>query len=735
MPMPVCLVGVLICTLVATAAEPYPRTASGEVDLKALVQGMSFDEKVGQLTQILSGKANAPASSESNGEAFDEEFLSRVHAGGIGALIGACGMERFNRIQREAVENSRLGIPLLVGHDMIHGCNVGLPIPLASSCAFDDDLWRRIAESTALNGRSRGCHWAFAPMVDVARDARWGRIAEGAGQDPTVTRRFAVAQVRGYQGDDPADGRHLAACLKHYVGYGAAIAGRDYNDVEMGETTLREIYLPPFRAGVEAGALTVMPAFHGLNGVPCSANRWLLTDILRGEFGFRGFTISDWGAVNQCGPGGHAVTDGPVQTACAALGAGMDMEMVSDDYRNGLRKGVRDGFVTEAEIDRAVSRVLWVKRALGLFDHPYFDIERINAGLDEEADFRLAREAAAKSVVLLKNAHGVLPLEPGLRVAVVGDIADRREEMQGCWSSFCYRWRSGSLVEGLKANGVNVEYSSCYTLTGAVDVAALNAAAAGADVVVAAFGEYYGMSGENTSRANITLPGRQLEVLRALKTTGRPLVAVLFNGRPLAIPELAAEADAIVEAWFLGSSAGLGIADVMTGATEPWGRLTVDFPTCTGECPKFYNRSPTGRPHNPASRWTTMYLDAPDRSVYPFGHGLAYTTFAYANATASVRDGKVTLSCTVTNTGKRKGSELVQAYTRALNARRIQPRRALKDWRRVELAPGESKTVEITLDAAALGWFEDSRFVTGHGRYEAWLAPNSDQGERLAFAL
>ncbi len=698
--------------------------------VNSLIGKMTLEEKVGQLIQV--GSEGAASSDESK-KAITPELAAALRAGRVGSLIGACGPKKFNDLQRIAVKESRLGIPIMVGHDVIHGCRTVLPIPLGLSTCWDEEVWRKGGEMMAVEALTRGCNWTFNPMLDISRDARWGRIAESPGQDPLVASRYAAAIVRGYQGDDPSDGRHIAACLKHFVAYGAGEGGRDYNTVELSDDTLRNVYLPPFRAAVQAGALTVMPAFHALNGVPCSVNRYLLTDVLRGEFGFRGFTISDWGAVAECATG-HAVGTVGADIAAQAINAGMVQEMVTDSFKTGLAEAVRDGRVTEATLDEAVRRVLTVKEKLGLFRKPYLD-ENLIESVDFVAHNALARETAAKCCVLLKN--GPLPLAKDAKVALVGTLANDPGEMLGTWQTWRDTFDRATLREGLEADGVTVSYAPCFAPTGKVDVAALRRAVADADVVVAAFGELCSMNGENCSRADITLPGDQLTAIREIKASGKPFVAVLFSGRPLAIPELAESADALISAWNPGSSGGWGVADVLTGKTEPYGRLTVDFPTKTGECPLYYNRLPTGRPWEPNKYWVTRYIDAPSpgRSLYPFGFGLTYTSFSYSNEQVKRTGDKVVCKATIANTGARAGSELVQVYVRDLVAPVSRPRRELKGYARVSLKPGERSAVTIEIPVAELGFWHDGKRLDASGEFAAWIAPDSDSGKELRFMV
>ena len=709
------------------------QTADVERRVDDLLSKMTLDEKIGQLCQTAIGKLSKAQMSEDLSKApCSEKFLADIRAGKFGSLIGRRGLS-YNTLQQAATE-SRLGIPLLIGHDMIHSAKTCWPVPLGLSCTWDEELWHRVGEAMAVESLTLGVNWTFTPMVDVAQDARWGRIAEGGGSDPLVNALMGAALVRGIQGDDMADGRHIAACAKHYVAYGAAIGGRDYNAVEMSDDTLRDVYLPPFRAAIDAGVATIMPAFHSFNGVPCSVNRYLLTDILRVEFGFDGMTISDSNAIKECATG-HAVAEEGADVAAQALNAGMDMEMVSHNYANGVKAALASGELEQKTVDEAVRRILRVKFRLGLFERPKIDFDVLDKSTDYAAHYDLAREAAQKCVVLLKN-DGVLPLKKDAKIAVVGEVANNWKEMFGCWSGTPNtNSRKTSLIEGLQSVGANATFTRGYDLGGKLDAAELKTAAAEADIVVAAFGESRFENGENNSKARIELNPVQLEALDVLKATGKPLVAVVFTGRPLAMPELAEKADAVVVAWNPGSAGGLGVADVLVGDAEPWGRLTTDFPTATGECPKFYYRTTTGRPHIPGERFKTRYIDVPDKSLWPFGFGLAYTTFEYSGETATVSGDNVVFAANVTNTGSRKGSELVQLYVRDVLAKTVRPRRQLKGFKRVELAPGETKRVEIAVPVSSLGYTVNRTYRVDPGAFEAWIAPDSDSGRTLTFEL
>ena len=730
------------CSALALAAAlAAPAALSGAQDVENRVEEvlsrLSLEQKLGQIWQCNGNKGVVAASEDKSGEVLSPEFVQKAREGRFGSLIGKRGVENYNILQRAAMEG--VGVPLLIGHDMIHSARTTYPIPLALSCAWDEDLWRKVAGAIAVESLAEGCNWTFTPMLDVALDARWGRIAEGGGCEPLLTSRMGVAMIKGFQGEDMADGLHIAACAKHYVAYGAGQGGRDYNAVEMSDSTLRNVYLPPFRAAVEAGVATVMPAFHTFNGVPCSMSAYLLRDILRGEFGFDGMTISDYNAVKEMIA--HGVAADGMDAAVKSISAGMDMEMVSDYFTTTLAAALEKGLVSQDIIDNAVRNILRVKLRLGLFEHPTIDADAVAKAIDPAANRALARECAVKSTVLLKNS-GVLPLKAGLKVAVVGDVATNDWQMLGTWSTRdLSNFENGNLLAGLRADGVEASYTEAYTLTGRVDTAALEGAAASADVVVAAFGDYWEMSGEGNSSAKIELRGAQVEVARAIKASGKPFVAVIFGGRPMAFPELAELADAIVVAWNPGGCGGWGVADVMTGVSEPWGRLTTDMPYASGACPVYYSRTVTGRKtrfskeHPYGVPYSSRYNDAKYTALYPFGFGLAYTTFAYANERARLEDDTVVFSADVTNTGKRRGGELVQVYVHDNVAQIARPRRELKGFERVELEPGETKRVEIRVPVASLGYFVDGAYVIEPGTFKAWIAPDSDSGREIGFTL
>lgn len=728
--------------LIALAASAVAVTAGAitDADIEALIAKMTVEEKVGQLAQFCSGGATTGAASEdSSGVQLPSMVVGWVKKGEVGSLIGACGIEKFNAIQRLAVEESRLGIPIMVGNDMIHGVMTQLPIPLALSCTWNEKVWYDGGRLIALETPAKGCNWTFAPMLDICRDPRWGRIAEGPGQDPYLGGVMAAATVKGIQAKDVAT--PIAACIKHFAAYGAGECGRDYNTVDMSESRFRNVYLPPFIEGVKAGALTVMPAFHILNGVPCSVNKWLLTDVLRGELGFDGMTISDWDAIHEAGFDLHGMGETAGEIARQAIEAGMDQDMFSGFYRNELPGLVKSGKVSMATLDRSVRNVLRVKNALGLWEHPYLDQAAIDAQVDLKADAALARDVAAKTFVLLKN-DGALPLKRGAKVALVGPGAEDEQNIVGMWSMYCENKVDMLFTEGLRSAGVDFTYTPGYDFaTGTVDRAALEKSVAAADVVVALFGQHGQDAGEGCSRAKVELPAVQLEAFAFLKSLGKPVVALLTNGRPLAIPELAEGADAILEVWSPGTSGGAAVADVLTGKVNPSGRLTTEFPITTGQLPLYYNCFRTGRPAAPTytGKYLSCFRDGPYGALYPFGYGLGYTTYSYTNEQVKVvGEGdarRLVLSCDVANTGTVPGVETVQVYTRQMVGVESRPIRELRGWRQIELQPGETRHVEIEVPVSRLAYWAGSKLVPAEGPMRAWICRDSVSGVELGFAL
>jgi len=721
--------------------------------IESLLQRMTLEEKIGQLVQYSAGQATGPGTGRS-------DYKEMIARGQIGALLNVIDTPLINQYQHIAVEQSRLHIPLLFGLDVIHGFRTEFPIPLGMASTWDPSLVEKASRVAASEASAIGIRWTFSPMVDIARDARWGRIQEGAGEDPYLGAAMAAAYVRGYQGSrlDAADS--VAACAKHYVGYGAAEAGRDYNSTEISEHTLREFYLPPFHAAVDAGTATVMSAFNSLNGVPASANPFTLTQVLRKEWGFAGFVVSDWSAVGELVAHGIAADD--AAAARKAFLAGVDMDMASSLYHDRLAQLVGSGAVPEARIDESVRRILRVKFALGLFEHPYVDEARAQHSFFLPESLELARTIAERSFVLLKNspASGGRPLLPISKdvgkVAIIGpladspsDIAPRPSAQKAGVLSFpdeLARLLGESNV--LHAEGTGVLHGSDAEIANAV------ATAQRADLVILTLGETPDMSGEAASRSNLGLPGRQQELLEAVVHTGKPVALILFSGRPLTVPWAFEHVPAVLAAWFPGTEAGPALARTLLGQSNPSGRLVVSWPRSVGQEPLYYNALNTGRPPGkidltrPASdsdsKYVSRYIDEQNSPQFPFGYGASYTTFRYGPTQISSTqlsaadlnrslDGKaeslLTVETTVSNTGSRSGEELVQLYVRLQGTSTAQPVRALKGFQRVVLAPGEAKTVTFRLAADAFAvWNDSNQFSVEPSKVTIWISPDSASG-------
>jgi len=724
-----------------------------------LLASMTLEDKVGQLTQYTGGVLTGP---EGNWLDFD----AMIRRGQIGSLFNVVGAQATNYYQHIAVESSPLHIPLLFGYDVIHGEHTVFPVPLALASSFDPDLIQQVARVAASEASADGIRWVFSPMVDIARDARWGRITEGAGEDPFLGSVLAQAYVRGYQGDDLSRPDSVAACVKHFAAYGAANAGREYNTVDMSELTLRQVYLPPYHAGITAGAATVMSAFNPLNGVPATADPFTLTEILRQEWKFDGMVVSDYGAVRELINHGVASNE-DVATRKAFL-AGVDMDMESDLFRTHLGELVNAGIVPRARLDEAVRRVLRVKFALGLFDHPYVPE---NTGTNTPAitpeKRALARKAAEETLVLLKNSVAVpdtapvLPLAQNLPcIAVIGPLADSAIDMLGSWPA---AGRPGDVVtlraalqDRCKDGKTKVLYAEGTSILSDSDAGFAEAVAAAqqATVVIIALGESAAaMTGESSSRTRLDLPGNQEQLLETITALGKPTVLVLFDGRPLAIKWAALHVPAILEAWYPGIEAGPAVADVLFGNVNPSGKLPASFPRAVGQEPLFYNQLPTGRPadlvdltHPPigsADKYFSRYIDETNAALFPFGFGLSYTQFTYSNLTlkpstislATLQPVKealftpapaVHVSFTVKNTGPVAGVEIVQLYLRNIGGSVEEPVRELKGFQRVSLKPGESKQIEFTLDYSELSYYDlDMKRVIEPTDYQVWVGGSS----------
>src|SRR5436190_2417027 len=695
--------------------------------LDSLLARMTLEEKLGQLNLL-----------SANGRASPQQ-IHLVRDGKLGGLFNVIGAENTTPVQRVAVTESRLKIPLLFGLDVIHGYRAIFPIPLGEASSFDPDAAEATARAAGQEAAAFGINWTYAPMVDIARDPRWGRIAEGSGEDPYLGSLLAAARVRGFQ-------QNIFATAKHFAGYGASEAGREYAETEISERTMRELYLPPFKAAVDAGVASLMSAFNDISGVPASGNAWLTDTVLRREWGFSGFVVSDWTSVQELV--NHGIAGSQAEAGRRALTAGVDMDMQSSIYVDSLAALVRSNRIPMAVVDSAVMRILRAKQRLGLFRDPY----RARAA-PANAELRaIARRVGAESIVLLKNepvgrgaacCAPTLPLSKSGAVAVIGPLADNKEEPLGPWHTQGRAEDVVSVLQGIKAKvtaGTQVLYAQGAAIedTSTAGFAAAVAAAKQAKVAVLVLGERGDMSGEAASRSSLGLPGVQEQLLEAVVATGTPVVLVLMNGRPLILEWASDHVPAIVETWFLGVEAGNATADVLFGDLNPSGRLPITFPRVLGQVPIYYNRRNTGRPADVNNKYSSKYIDVPVTPRYPFGFGLSYTTFGYGNlklssARARVSD-TVTATVTVTNTGSREGTEVVQLYVRDMVASVSRPLRELKAFRRVTLKPGESRAIDLPIAVKDL-WFIglDRKPVVEPGTFRVYVGPSSAEGQEATF--
>jgi beta-glucosidase len=738
------------CWLAAAAQQP-PSDSEVEQRVNALLQKMTLQEKAGQITQLAGMNAHA---------------AEMIKQGKVGSILGVLGAENVNEAQRAAIENSRLKIPLIIGYDVIHGYRTVFPVPLASAGSFDPQLIEQSERVAAKEATASGVKWTFAPMVDIARDPRWGRIVEGAGEDPYLGSVVAAARVRGFQGNNIANLQSVVACAKHYVAYGAVEGGRDYNTVDISEELLRELYLPPFHAAVNAGVGTLMSAFNDLNGVPTSANHHTLTDILRDEWKFNGFVVSDYSSVHELIAHGVAADDS--QASDKALTAGVDMDMADDNYERVIPELVKSGKLPESVVDEAVRRVLRVKIKAGLFEHPYADPAREKTDILTAESLQTERKMAQESMVLLQNNNDVLPLKREQTVAVIGPLADDKASQLGSWAGNGQAKDAVTPLEGivaklgtghvLYAKGVDippfeeglaagVAAPAPTSATGAAGVETSNkpasiedavSAANKADTVILFVGELAGMTGEASSRASLDLPGDQLKLISAVLATEKPVVLVLESGRPLNISWAPGQVPAIIQAWFLGVQAGNAIADVLFGDASPSGHLPLSWPRSVGQIPVYYNHKNTGRPSSP-DRWHTGYLDLTKEPLYPFGYGLTYTKFKLGGIktdSSISKDGTLHVTAEIENIGKRNGTEVVQLYVHDRMAPTSRPVRELKGFQRVALAPGERKRVEFTVQAQDLGSYDpEMHWILPAGTYDVWVAPDAVSGVAATFEV
>ena len=731
------LIIIIGCTA-RQSEETDPATEAMNHTIDSLLDQMTLEEKVGQLTLFTSDI-------DVTGPTMRENYQEDIRTGKVGAIFNAYGANYTRELQRIAIEESRLGIPLLFGYDVIHGHKTIFPIPLGEAASWDLEAIEQSARIAAVEASAEGLHWTFAPMMDIARDPRWGRIAEGAGEDTYLGTKIAVARVRGFQNNDLSATNTLLACAKHFAAYGAAEAGRDYNTVDISDRVLWEIYLPPFKAAVDAGVATFMTSFNEVDGVPATGSYHLLTEILRGEWEFEGFVVTDYTSINEMIAHGFAVDE--KEAGELAIEAGVDMDMQGAVFYEHLPALVEEGKVPEARVDQAVRKVLEAKYKLGLFDDPYrySDEQREQQNVMTAAHREAARDVARKSIVLLKNEDQTLPLQKDVRsIAVIGPLADNKQELIGSWSAAGDGQQAVSLREGIEskvgentnvlyAKGCNINDDSTHLFQEAIRTARA------ADVVVLALGEAALMSGEAASRADIDLPGVQLELAQELHRLGKPLVVVLMNGRPLTIHWLDENVPAILETWFLGTEAGNAIADVLFGDYNPSGKLPVTFPRSVGQIPLYYNYKNTGRPIS-ENKYTSKYLDIPNTPLYPFGYGLSYTTFEYADLQISAPDMTVndtlTVSVKVTNTGQSTGEEVVQLYIQDLVGSVTRPVKELKGFQKIMLDPGEEQTLTFQVDHTTLSFYRsDMTFGTEPGTFKVFVGTNSEETLSAEFML
>ena len=757
----------LLVLITLSCNEQKPDQPSQELpyqkEVDSILALMTLEEKIGQL--------NLPSSGDiTTGQAKSSDIASKIAAGKVGGLFNIKTAAKIKEVQRIAVEESRLKIPLLFGMDVIHGYQSTLPIPLGLAASWDMDLIQQTARVAAQEASADGINWTFSPMVDISRDPRWGRISEGSGEDPFLGGKIAAAMVKGYQGDDLSANNTLLACVKHFALYGASEAGRDYNTVDMSRVRMYNDYLPPYKAAIDAGVASVMASFNEVDGIPATANKWLLTDVLREQWGFNGFVVSDYTGINEMVAHGIGNLQ---QVSARALNAGLDMDMVGEGFLTTLKKSLEEGLVSETTIDTAVKRILTAKYQLGLFDDPYkyCDTTRTKNEVFTKENRDFARKVSAESMVLLKN-EGLLPLKKSGSIALIGPLANTSHNMAGTWSVATQQEKSISVLEGLKevageavtinyAKGSNVAYDEAYekritmfgkeiTRDGRTDAQLLAEAlevAQKSDVVVAAIGETAERSGESSSITNLQIPKAQQDLLDALLATGKPVVVVLFTGRPLAITKIQEEAPAILNAWFPGSEAGLAIADVLFGAVNPSGKLTATFPRNVGQVPLFYAHKNTGRPLDPAKtadcgfqKFTSNYLDVCNTPLYPFGFGLSYTTFSYSDVTLDKAElgpnDSITVSVKVKNTGDFDGKEVVQLYVRDVVRSTTPPVRELKGFKKLFLKKGEEQIVQFKLQTEDLKFYDtDLNFIAEPGEFQVFVGGDSTTELQNRFEL
>ena len=758
-------IGRFLLTAVITAsaftAMAAPQADKDKMDqfIDNLMGKMTLQEKIGQLNLPVSGEIVT-------GQAKSSDVAGKIRKGQVGGLFNVKGVENIREVQKIAVEQSRLKIPLLFGMDVIHGYETVFPIPLALSCSWDMEAIKESARIAAKESSADGICWTFSPMVDICRDPRWGRMAEGGGEDPYLGSKISAAMVKGYQGDDLTDKNTIMACVKHFALYGAPEAGRDYNTVDMSHLSMFNNYFPPYKAAIDAGVGSVMTSFNVVDGIPATGNKWLMTDVLRDRWGFDGFVVTDYTAISEMIA--HGMGD-LQQVSAMSLSAGTDMDMVADGFLTTLEKSLKEGKVTMAEIDKACRRILEAKYKLGLFDDPYkyCDASRVKKDIFTAENRAVARKIATETFVLLKNENNLLPLQRKGKIALVGPLANTKANMPGTWSVAATSDKYNSLYESMKqslagkaevfyAKGSNLMYdaqreaeatmfgremrdprSAQELLDEALSVASQ------ADVIVAAVGESSEMSGESSSRTNLEMPDAQRDLLTALKKTGKPIVLVYFAGRSTVMTWEQENFPAILNVWFGGSEAADAICDVVFGDVSPSGKLTTTFPKNVGQIPLYYNHLNTGRPLEAGkwfSKFRSNYLDIDNDPLYPFGYGLSYTTFRYGDLQLSNNSmnekGKITASVTVTNTGNYDADEIVQMYIRDMVGSVARPVKELKGFERIHLKKGESRTVSFDITAEQLKFYNSTlNWACEPGEFEVMVGGNSRDVQTKKFSL
>jgi beta-glucosidase len=751
------LLSLLLFTVTVFGQKPADREMNSFID--NLMKKMTLEEKIGQL--------NLPTSGDIvTGQASSWDIAKKVKDGQVGGLFNIKGVEKIRQIQEVAVKESRLGIPLIFGMDVIHGYQTVFPIPLGLACSWDRGMMEQAARISAQEASADGICWTFSPMVDLSRDPRWGRIAEGPGEDPYVGSEMAKAMIRGYQGNDLSANNTIMACVKHYALYGASEAGKDYNTVDMSRIRMYNEYFPPYKAAVDAGVGSVMASFNEVDGIPSHANKWLLTEVLRNQWGFEGFVVADYTGINEMTAHGL----GDLQTVSAlALNAGVNMDMVGEGYLTTLKKSLDEGKVTEQQIDMACRKILEAKYKLGLFKNPYqyADPARSTREVYTDENRTIARKIAAHSFVLLKNEGKILPLKKNAKIALVGPLADAKENMPGTWSVAADFSKAISLRQGIQeaiptaqifyAKGSNIFSDSLLESRVSIFgkptgwdnrpeeaiIAEAVEAALKADVVVAAMGEAAEMSGEASSLTNIRMPENQRRLLEALLETGKPVVMVLFTGRPMAIEWESENIPSILNVWFGGSEAGYAIADVLFGDVVPSGKLTTTWPRNVGQIPIYYNHKNTGRPLGDGvwfQKFRSNYIDVPNEPVYPFGYGLSYTTFRYVEPVLSSKEigmnDQLEIKFSVTNTGDYDAEEVVQLYIRDMVGSVTRPVKELKDFKKIMLRKHESSQVTFTIDIEDLKFYNsDLEFVAEPGEFKVFVGGNSRDVKEASFTL